>query len=231
MFLGELSCPFGGHLAGLTLDETVSNANELGGEQVPADVAEVLRRCFQTEPEQRWESLAGVVDALCSVFQDATGTAYNKVLRKAILDDSEQCELPKHDRYSRTPEEWLEYADKLTGKPPRRKDLAAATAKGSLVEGIRIMDEVIPVMGGCINDHSRETVQRYYDAIYVAADLHRRLSDEHGCLNRFRSAIETLHTRQAMSPSVRLVLAETFHGYADALRDFGQLGDAAGDDR
>ena len=220
MFLGGLSCPYGGHIAADALDEIVSTSGDVGDEQIPEDVAEVLRRCFQVEPSERWANLAAVVDALCSVYRAATGKRYNRICQPGPPDDAEQADLPSHGRCTLSPENWLACADELTGRAPQLKRRAAATVKGSLIEAIRMMDDVVPVMERFIDDARRDSIQRYFDAVYVSADLHRRLSDEHGCLDKLRAAIHTLQSRDTTRASVRLVLGDAYHACAVAYRDF-----------
>ena len=223
MFLGEVSCPYGGHIAAETLDATVSAADDIPDEHIPEDVVEVLRRCFQSEPAQRWTSLAAVVDALVSIYEASTGTIYNKILRNSNPSDEGHLELPSHAGYALTPDEWLSHAERLTGKAIKRRGQDAFTAKGSLVGSIRIMDEVVPVMERHVEDAQRESLQRYLDAVYVSADLHRRLSDESGCLTKLRSAVETLQGRDTAKSAVRFVLGNAFHAYAVALREFKHI--------
>lgn len=223
MFLGGVSCPYGGHIAAETLDATVPAADEIFEEHIPEDVVEVLRRCLRPEPAQRWANLAAVVDALVSIYEVSTGTIYNKILRTPKPSDGGHLELPSHERYALTPDEWLSFAERLAGKVIKRRVQEASTAKGSLVGSIRIMDEVVPVMERLIDDAQRESLQRYLDAVYVSADLHRRLSDEHGCLNRLRAAIENLQNRDAEKPSVRFVFGDAYRCYSVALRDYSHF--------
>jgi len=216
----------GGHIAAETLDATVSAGSDITEEHIPDDVAEVLRRCFQSEPSQRWTSLASVVDALVSIYEASTGTLYNKILLTPKPSDESHLELSSHERYTLTPNEWLSHAERFEGRVIKRKVQAASTAKGSLVGSIRIMDEVIPVMKRHMDDAHRESIQRYFDAIYVSADLNRRMSDENGCLTKLRSALETLQGRDTTKSSVRFVLGNAFHSYAVALREFKHLEDS-----
>ncbi len=223
MFLGEVSCPFGGHIAAETLNATVSAACDIAEEHIPDDVAEVLRRCFQSDPSQRWTSLAAVVDALISIYEASTGTLYNKISQLPKLTNERHLELSSHEQYTLTPDEWLSHAEQLEGRVIKRKVQTASTAKGSLVRSIRIMDEVIPVIKRHMDDDRRESLQRYLDAVYVSADLHRRLSDESGCLTKLRSAVETLQGRDTTHSLVRFVLGNAFHAYAVALREFKHI--------
>lgn len=226
MFLGEVSCPYGGHIAAETLDATVSAACDIAEEHIPDDVAVVLRRCFQSDPSQRWPSLASVVDALISIYEASTGTPYNKISQPPKSSAERHFELSSHERYTLTPDEWLSYAEQLDGRVIKQKIQTASTAKGSLVRSIRIMDEVIPVLKRHMDDTNRESIQRYIDAIYVSADLNRRLSDENGCLTKLRSALETIQGRDTTKTSVRFVLGNAFHSYAVALREFKHLEDS-----
>ncbi|MCX6880666.1 MAG: serine/threonine-protein kinase [Verrucomicrobia bacterium] len=220
MFLGEVSCPYGGHIAAETLDATVSAVCDIAEQHIPEDVVEVLRRCFQFEPAQRWTSLAAVVEALVSIYEASTGTLYNKILRTPETRDEGHLELPSHERYTLTPDQWLSHAERLAGNVIKRRGQDAFTAKGSLVRSIQIMDEVVPVIERHMDDAQRESLQRFLDAVYVSADLNCRLSDENGCLTKLRSALETLQGRDTAKPSVRIVLGNAFHSYAVALRKF-----------
>jgi tetratricopeptide (TPR) repeat protein len=78
-----------------------------------------------------------------------------------------------------------------------------------------------------MDDAVGHSIQRYFDALYVSADLHRRLSDESGCLSKLKSAIQTLQRRNMTQIDVRLVLGDALHTYAVALREFKHLEEAA----
>lgn len=223
MFLGEPSCPFGGHVARTILEEYIYLACDTKDEQIPVDVAEVLRRCLQTDPARRWTSLEAVEEALISVYTAAAGDHYKRGLPQREAVESRLIESPSHRRYSLTPEEWLDYSAKLTGQSPQIKLHKSVGAKSSLIEAIRIMDDVVQVMQLHMDDSQRDSIQRYFDASYVSADLYRRLSDEHGCLDQLRSTIKILLSRDLSKPTVQFVLGAANHSYAIALRDFGRI--------
>ena len=145
MFLGGLSCPNGGHLASEVITEVTTLSEETDSVEIPSDVSEVLRRCFEFAPAGRWASLATVVDVLCEIFANTVGVHYAKIWRGKKDQNDESQASPVHERYGLSPEEWLQYACKLSGTKVGNEQRVAKSARASLIESIRLMDEVIPV--------------------------------------------------------------------------------------
>ncbi len=77
LFTGTPPCRYGGQLAASVLESFLAQ----GGQEppqpaMPTLVAEVLRKCFQRRPDDRWPSLDAAADILAIAYQFATGTPY-----------------------------------------------------------------------------------------------------------------------------------------------------------
>jgi serine/threonine protein kinase len=77
MFTGAPPCRYGGHLAATVLESFLSQGGvEPGLPRMPDLLVEVLRKCFQRRPADRWGSLAEAADVVTVVYHLALVQAY-----------------------------------------------------------------------------------------------------------------------------------------------------------
>lgn len=218
LFLGRVSCPYGGHIAREVLLEASDPASP-DADLLPSDLVRVLLKCFESEPEKRWESLGQIVSALKDIHLAYFGPHSNRASIPQKQEQSHGVSTPSHSRYDFTPKEWMEHMARITGDPQWEATGIARSVQGSLVESIRVMEQVTDTLGQLLCSHDLESARQYFSAAYVLADLYRRLSDSQGCFTTFQGAISALEQLTPQSPEILSIVAEARRRYADALRD------------
>jgi len=80
MFYGELPCPAGGQAASDVLEAFLSTPIDVGElPAMPRDLAELLRTCFERNPESRPRSFGAVVNQLLGIYRDYVSEEYFRV--------------------------------------------------------------------------------------------------------------------------------------------------------
>jgi len=149
MFYCDVSCRYG-QAAGKVLEAYV-NEESVDAElmQMPADMAAVLRKTFQSQPEQRWAHMNEVADALTQLYQKVCSRDYPRQKPDAAFRNGTQVQ---HDRRAVSgvqwtdPREWLATVLQLEGAdlsdPQLRAVPAARTRKAQAIEDLAIYDNV-----------------------------------------------------------------------------------------
>ncbi len=148
MFMGGVSCPHGGHIAEDVLKDFVEDRQAAEGlPDLPADVADVLHKCFLKDPAARWASLDGAAQSLIQVFEGTTGREYS---RKAHGVAGTKPPAVQHDRNMlgvqwRDPRDWLHEAYLAAGRDPadaeRYQPPVAFSRKGAGVAQLALYEE------------------------------------------------------------------------------------------
>ncbi|MBN1550579.1 serine/threonine protein kinase, partial [bacterium] len=79
MINGKLSWKTG-VVAPEVLNETIRGWDQTIRGEFPSQIKLILDRCFQFEPEQRWESMKELSSALITVYEDLTGMMYVRAM-------------------------------------------------------------------------------------------------------------------------------------------------------
>jgi hypothetical protein len=102
---------------------------------MPVGLAEVLRKCFQSNPAERWASMAEAGDALRRVYREAVGKDHP---RNAPADPTRDGQAAiTHDRRMpngvrwRDPREWLREAFEADGREPSEVEALLRERTGS----------------------------------------------------------------------------------------------------
>ena len=144
MFYGGVSCRYG-QAAGESLKAYFEQAAiDENLPRMPIAIAKVLGKCFQPNPEHRWDNLKEAMDALIRLYQDTFSQAYPRLLT-----------LPYHTKRSgpgihhrrtsariewRDPRDWLQRAFQAEGfnRADAAKIMArqASSHRGQLVADV-----------------------------------------------------------------------------------------------
>lgn len=118
--------------------------------EIPKAVADVLRKCFQREPRNRWATIADAAQELTRAHRDLVGTPYTRT-QPPTAARAQQRNVP-HDRRAVSgvqwidPREWLATVLQLEGGAPSDPQLrvvpAAQTRKAQAIEDLAIYDNV-----------------------------------------------------------------------------------------
>lgn len=118
--------------------------------EIPKAVAEVLRKCFQREPRNRWATIADAAQALVRAHRDLVSTPYPRT-QPPTAARAQQRNVPPDRRAISgiqwsDPREWLATVLQLEGAdlsdPQLRAVPAARTRKAQAIEDLAIYDNV-----------------------------------------------------------------------------------------
>jgi serine/threonine protein kinase len=197
MFMGELSCPHGGHIAAEMLASFLEEGQqEKGLPKMPEAVSNILRKCFARVPDERWEHLEVASRELVHVLEGVTGKESGR-LHATNRRLSSQLTV-KHDRQMKggqwiEPREWLRVAYEVVGENPDKADIfqppAAYTRKGAGVSELAIYEEAEKLFQQAIrngNDNGRENSAHLY---LDKALIYLSLDDSSGAMQSYDQAI------------------------------------------
>jgi len=207
---------------------------------MPAGLVKILSRCFRDDPNERWESMAEIADALRGVYREELGQDYarpgppraNQVERAPGFNARRMGNVQWNDplRYLREAWQalWMDPAEIDQFVPPRGNSLRAQAIADLIVyeEARRILEAevarhlAVPLFRG--GHVLAQTVLG--DVCLRNAGVHRAVGDPPGATALFDRAIATygslIHAGQTeLAP----VLAEAFDAKAHMLGDLGEL--------
>jgi tetratricopeptide (TPR) repeat protein len=133
MFVGEVTWR-SGVAAPEVLKAYLKRPPGSGLPAMPKDVAEVLKKCFRGESDERWASLAKAAEALRQAYRQAVGKEHSRT-PPAVPGPSRQS-TATHDRRMRgvqwdDPREWLIKAFEADGRDPAQIDAFLSSRGGS----------------------------------------------------------------------------------------------------
>src|SRR5262249_22265420 len=101
---------------------------------MPLAMAEVLRRCFQQDPEERWPTMNSLAAALEDIHRKTLGKEYS---RRLFEVPEREGQVAPHDRHGvwgqrgTDPRQWLLRAFALEGRDPASVDAVLPPRGGS----------------------------------------------------------------------------------------------------
>jgi len=227
MFIGEVSCPHGGHIAADVLENFIANGQEDQSlPEIPEDLAFLLLHCFDHKYENRLPDFLQIIEALKGVYERCCCREYKKVCCLPTFPTEVQQQPCFSGRYVKTPEEWITYARQMAGREDVPLASPANSEQGSIVRAIILMSESCHLLGKLLAGNNIDVYRQYLDASWVLADLHRRLSDWNGCLGVWKKTVERL-SKASQDDSERLAcLADALYWQGQVFADFRQPQDA-----
>lgn len=234
MFMGDVSCPHGGHIAADVLKDFVEDGQTEGGTpEIPDAVVDVLRKCFLKDPVARWASLAAAAQSLVQAFERVTSKKYARILGQV---PGGQAHAVQHDRrvggiHWHDPLEWLREAYLAAGKEPGEADSylppAAFSRKGAGVAQLAIYEEAERAFEQAIaSGHDEYRVRRAF-LCWDKALVYMSIDDSTGAVqahDRCISILERLVLREGQS-----ALAQDLAGaYMHKANDIWHLGELRG---
>jgi serine/threonine protein kinase/tetratricopeptide (TPR) repeat protein len=220
MFMGGVSCRHGGHIAAEVLEAFIKERQE-GARlpEVPAEIAGVLRKCFGGE--DRLSDFCQVIDALQTASELTCRKKYSECHGvQPTVHFTEDLESI-HDRYTRSPDEWLRFARHAAGLPVGGVPAPAVSEQGGLTRGMAILSEVRPLLVGLLAKGRSDIATEIVDASWVHADLLRRMGDWRGCLSVWEETVDLLSKVSQTDNGASDLLADTLYFQGQALADSG----------
>ena len=198
--------------------------------EIPKAVAEVLRKCFQREPRNRWATIADAAQALARAHGDLVGTLYPRT-QPSIAARAQQRNVP-HDRRAISgvqwidPREWLATVLQLEGAdlsdPQLRALPAARTRKAQAIEDLAIYDNVQRRLERLVAIGRRDLEMQLSMVYMDKALVHKTAGDPQGAFSMYERAAAirerlALHGASESADSLALV----YQNHASLLFEMG----------
>lgn len=234
MFVGGVSCPHGGHIAGEVL-ETLAESRELGqdSQSIPATLVAILKQCFHSDSAKRWPSLLEAANACMAIFRELIGRNYSRHLP--------DCQQPQqsiiHDRrvHGATyddPRYWLGRATEATGRTPRADNESAYRREGNrraqAIADLILYEEARNTYLSILARGADRQIRDFADLCMQKALVHLLAGDSQGCLASCDEAIDVLARLSKKCPhdQVAFDLAGAYLNKAHTLLGMGHLAEA-----
>ena len=198
--------------------------------EIPNGVADVLRKCFQREPRNRWTTIADAAQALARVYRDLVGTSYPRT-QPPTAARAQDLNAP-HDRRAVSgvqwidPREWLAKVLQLEGADPSDPQLravsAARTRKAQAIEDLAIYDNVQRRLERLVASGRRDLEMQLSMVYMDKALVHQTAGDPQGASSMYERAAAireklALHGTSESADSLALV----YQNHASLLFNLG----------
>jgi len=197
MFTGGVTW-HSGHLAGAVLDQYVEDADESSGIPVmPSTLADILRKCFQNDPAQRWANLGEVVAHLKTAYSRIAGEDYDRELVPIVHRGTPQAGLDQRRTTDggvwANPRLWLEKGLRLSGRNPAEAkeivDRHAHSRRGQLVADLAVFEEAKSVFLDMVKKGRRDLEPDVAVLCFEKALCHDTCNDTAGAIEEYDHAI------------------------------------------
>lgn len=198
--------------------------------EIPKAVADVLRKCFQREPRNRWATVSEAAQALARAHRELVGTPYTRTLPPAAARAQQQNAPPDRRAVSGVqwtdPREWLATVLQLEradlSDPQLRAVPAARTRKAQAIEDLAIYDNVQRRLERLIAS-GRIDLEMQLSMVHMdKALVHKTAGDPQGAYSMYERAAAireklALHGTSENADSLALV----YQNHASLLFDLG----------
>ncbi len=204
--------------------------------ELPAAVADILRRCFQETPTDRWPSLLEAADALVDLYPSLCGGQRYPRAKPTFMKASDRV---KHDHDRRVggvqwhdPFDWLKIAFLADGRDPTEVDRSNApqtiSRKGQATGDLALYEEAYRILNRLVQSGSSELEEQLAVLCVQKAFIYEYLDDFAGRLRMYDRTIAILQrlVKQEGRRELENNLAITFMNNANALNQMGQLSEA-----
>jgi tetratricopeptide (TPR) repeat protein len=235
MFCGKCNWENGVVAAHVLADWEKRKARPAGAPPLPREVAEVLRRCFQPRPEDRWPSLLEAAEALARAYRKLTGQPYPRP--RPAFPSAEERRQFEHNRQVgnvqwRDPRLWLEEALRADGRDPADAQAQAGpqgrSRAAQAVGDLALYDEAYRIFDRLVQSGRAELRERLASLCTDKALVHDYLNDPPGRLGMYErtTVIYQRLVEQEGRRELANDLAMALMNQAIAVQAMGQLPEA-----
>ena len=197
MFSGERTWRLG-EVADALLDQYLTiGPTALQLPPMPAAVADLLRKCFRHDPDERWSDMLSVSNMLIDIYRDVAGRAYPRQTPDFVRGPAESIDYSKPLRHeARDAEHWLRAALSAAGRDPNeavsrlRKPTRLQAAR--IVQELAAFDEARGMLERLVDEGQREQRDRLAKLCIDEGYVLRLAGDHNGALRLFDRSIAIL---------------------------------------
>lgn len=160
IFMGGVSCPYGGNTADHVLKSFIEiGESESGLPELPQEVADILLQCFVNAPPERPESLSTVSDDLIRIYEKKSNQPYARIIPRHKSIDFNVLRLYMGAE-RRDPSTWLVLARKFAGygELSNQKNPRASSRMGMCVGDIINYEEAVSLLRHSVSDVEHPTI-------------------------------------------------------------------------
>ena len=169
---------------------------------VEACLAEVLQRCFQTDPARRWSTLAEAADTLRSAYRLSVGADYPRAAPPIPCQAGRAATA--HDRRTTTasglrwrdPQAWLTLAMEAAGRNPveiqRMLSSRTGSRKAQAISDLAVYDEARGMLANLVTQGRQDLEPGLAVLCVHKGFIHESLDDLPGALVEYDRAIAIL---------------------------------------
>ena len=169
-----------------------------GSLKMPPELADILRQCFQQDPDKRPKTMLEVAEALKRVYRKVTGRDYPRPTPEFPSRDARRGVV--HDRRTTTgvqwddPRYWLEEALRAAGRDPAEADSLMPRREGSrqaqAIADLAAYEEARRIYERLVANGRSELQEDLAALCWNKAFVHENLADMPGALEMYDRAIE-----------------------------------------
>lgn len=216
MFIGSVTWRLG-CLARDVFSEYLQSAPHRPYPTMPQTIQEVIWKCLEFNPIDRWASCADIADRLTEIYFDLTGSQYFRgqtapvtLLRHTVASD--RITYPHWTE----PAKWInrlsQHMDSSREMPEHWKSEPATSVRIRAICDLEIYEDLVSTYVRHIQDNHYELVFELAELLIDKAHLHQFIDDLPGAIDQLRKSISLqLEMKpQIRKPRNRLRLAESF---------------------
>jgi len=197
MFIGEVTWQVG-LAAPQILEHYIANPiRNPAVPRMPAGVIEVLKKCFRSNPTDRWPTLLDAAEALKQIYNNFTGNSYPRQIPAVLQKNLSIATLERvHDSYEWTdPKEWLIKALKAAGRDPVegltliQSNNKSSSRKAQAIADLAIYEEVMHIFEELISMGRKDQKLQLADFYTDKAVIHNFTDDLPGAIALYNRVI------------------------------------------
>lgn len=232
MFKRKIDWRSGTDAPRILVDLTDSKATDLHLAVMPIKVAEILARCFQTDPAERWPTLATAAQALVDAYNDIGGHVYPRIMPP----EPEPTRMSPHERDTaggirwEDPYEWLRKALTADGRSLDEVKALILPREGSreaqAIADLAAYNEALEIYDRLVANGRSDLRHELANLCSDKAIVHDHLEDRPHAIELFDRAIRIY--RRLVPEGGAQILADLACAYLNKAATMAELGDLPG---
>ena len=214
MFVGRPTW-YLGNLAPVILEQYRKEPASDTSLKMPDILVEILQKCFQENPEDRWSSLHPVIDGLIELYERITDQKYpgDPVIYSRQYRSNQIPDLPEGEPRQKTSEQWLERAYELAGMDSSFSQWSVPPKIGSrsarALRDMEILEEATGIMQQGMARFPAPVIPDYCKLLLSKARIQMTLEDIPGMMATYDEILTVLKNRLEEDRAYKVLFSET----------------------
>ncbi|MBN1552637.1 serine/threonine protein kinase [bacterium] len=179
------------------------------GFPIPQRFIDVLDRCFQENPDDRWKNMEDAADNLMEIYNESSGTIYPRQ-KPVVTDDTGSMSVPYERMMKGTgvtwddPQKWLEKGYREANKSLdvlRALPARGGSGKAQILTDLEIYEDAALEFRRLVNAGREDLREDFVSLLINKASVHRSIEDYPGAVALFDEATGILDQLLQNNPS------------------------------